>query len=685
MIEEIKKNLSIVDLAKSFGLMPNINDFIYSIYKKENNPSLKLYPETNSFYCFATGRGGDVINFYAEFKKIDNKEAIMLLCKTLGLDNGDNGINPALPSSKDKKAVKVIGLKRCTEIYQKLEAFSNGVDEKSLLYFMGPKRGLTEETIEKFKLFSIKDLNSTIDYLFNSYHLDELKASGLFNENGRFVFAKHRLIIPYLDGDQIVYLRGRVMPEYENNGIGKYIGLAGQTAKRLFNLNDLKNLVNGTEILLCEGEFDAMRAAQQGIKAVGVPGVNNFPDNGKELLEHFDIYLCFDKDEAGENGMKNVTNSIGKVTKGLFLKEHKDLTEYFNNNGNNNLLSDKKVEVKTIKAERKRKSNLNLITAREIQNLDIPEIHWVIKDMLPEGLAILAGAPKIGKSWMALGFALSVTGGNKALGYFDTCKSAVVYIALEDNLRRIKSRIKNMLSIEPDYKAPDNLIYLKESYNFPKLNENGIEELQNLVDDNPDIKLIIIDTLGRAKADKKRMDNNIYQADYDLGSRLQLFTLKNRICVLVIHHTKKGSEENVFDEISGTTGLTGAMDSLLVIKKKSNEHKLYLTGRDVKEAEYTVVFDDKIFCWNVLEKKDEINITAEREEILELIKTYNREMRSGEIAELIGKEKSNVSKMLKKLIRDKLLISSKYGYYALPKDNEDENENDDESLFPIAG
>jgi len=678
VIDEIKKRLNIVDLANEFGLQPTKKDFIFSIYREEKNRSLKLYPETNSFYCFATGKGGDVINFFSDFKKLDNKESIMLLCKELGLDNGNAGLEATSFVSKDKKIERVVEQKRRTEIYQTFETYSNGVDERALQYLTGPKRGLTEDSIKKFRLFAIKDLNGTIDYLLNSYHLDELKASGLFNENGRFVFAKHRLIIPYLECDKIVYLRGRVMLEYDNNGIGKYIGLSGQTAKRLFNLNDLKNLDESAEVLLCEGEFDTMRTAQQGLKVVGVPGVNNFPNNGKELLEKFDIYICLDNDEPGKKGMQEITNIIGKDIKGVYLKDHKDLTEYFSSNlptgqtgGNNDLLHNENVEVKTIKAEKKRKSKLKLITAREIQKLDIPEIHWVIKDVLPEGLVILAGAPKIGKSWMALGFALSVTGGNKALGYFDTSKSTVVYIALEDNLRRIKSRIGNILSIEPNYKAPDNLIYLEESCNFPKLNENGIEELQKLVDDNSDIKLIIIDTLGRAKADKKRKDNNIYQADYDLGSKLQEFTMRNRICVLVIHHTKKGSEENVFDEISGTTGLTGAMDSMMVLKKKNNGHKLYLTGRDVKEEEYSVVFDDKIFCWNVTERKSEITLTAEREEILELIKNYDRPMKLSEITELIGKEKSNVSKMLKKLVRDGLLISPKYGFYELVKDEED--------------
>ncbi|MGD8305925.1 MAG: AAA family ATPase [Ignavibacteria bacterium] len=681
LVKEIKDRINITELVTQLGLMPDRYGFIKSIYKEESHPSLKLYPDTNSFYDFSSGKGGDVINFFADYKQLDNGDAIRILAEKLKIDNGNSKKLNNGKNMGDKIKLEVCDFNKCIEIYHSLEQYCNGVDDKSLEYLCGSERGLTEDIIKRFRLFSINDINGTIDHLFNIFNLEELKEAGLFNEKGAFVFTKHRLIIPYLDDDKIVYLRGRILPGYMNDSARKYIGLWGHSAKRIFNTNILRNLKDSAELLLCEGEFDTIMAEQKGMTAVGAPGVHNYPVEKSELLRRFNLYMCFDNDEPGRTGMQEITNKIGKDTIGLFLQKYKDLTEHYTNNDNSNLFSDEYIDIKSIQAQRILKSKLKLITAREIQKLKVPEMHWVVKDLLPEGLGVLAGAPKIGKSWMALGIALSIAEGNKALGYFETNKSSVVYIALEDNLRRIKDRMHNILGIEPNYEAPENLIYLEESHNFPKLNENGIDELQNLIDDNPDIKLVIIDTLGRAKADKKRMDNNIYQADYELGSKLQEFTMKNRICVLVIHHTKKGSEENVFDEISGTTGLTGAMDSMMVLKKKNNECKLYITGRDVEESEYTVKFDKTICCWNVVEKNSEMNITAEREEILELIKSYNREMRTGEIAELVGKEKSNVSKLLKKLVRDGLLISPKYGYYALPEEKKDDNE----ALFTKTG
>ena len=303
--------------------------------------------------------------------------------------------------------------------------------------------------------------------------------------------------------------------------------------------------------------------------------------------------------------------------------------------------------------------------------MELPPIKEVIKDFLPEGLTIFAGRPKIGKSWMAMNIAIAVANGSKALGFFETNKSDVLYIALEDNFRRIQERMNNILNAEIDKAAPKNLFFLVENKTLPKLNEGGIEEIQKMIDDNPNLILIIIDTLGRSIADKGRKDKDSYRADYDIASRIQELAINNNIALLLLHHTKKMQEENVFDEISGTTGITGAMDTMLVLKKKNNEHKLYITGRDIRENEYSMVFDENTFCWNVIE--NEIKTTAERKEIYDLIFNYGREMTSKEIANIIGKQQSNVSKMLGKMVKDGLIISPNYGHYKLPNEKREEN------------
>jgi hypothetical protein len=562
-----------------------------------------------------------------------------------------------------------INTERKTEIYHSLEKFCNGTDESMVLYLKGPKRGLTEETIKKFRLFSITDVNKTIDNLLSNFHINELKESGLFNEKGRFVFAYHRLIIPYLEDDKIIYMRGRIIPEVniENDEISKYIGLAGQPAKRLFNLNAIKDLNKGYEILVCEGEFDAMVADQNGYKAIGIPGLNNYPENIKQMLEKYELAICFDNDEPGKKGMQTVTSAVKRRTTGIFLKEHKDITEYFSLSDNKTLSRNGIVDYEVLKPEGE--SKLKLISAKELQKMVLPPIRWIIKNLLPEGLTILAARPKTGKSFLAQNASLSVARGTKALGFFETEKADVLYIALEDNFRRIQDRMNNIIQNEIEKTAPDNLYYLEENKDLPKLNDGGIEELQKLVKDRPEIKLIVVDTFGRTIADKRRRDNNSYRADYEMASNLQEFAIQNHICVLLIHHTKKMQEEDVFNEISGTSGITGAMDTMFVLKKKGKGGKLYVTGRDVKDIEYNLVFDENICCWNVVE--EEVNTTAERKEIYEMIKSTGREMKTGEIAELLDKTVPNISKMLGKMLKDGLVESKKTGYYSVPEEKKE--------------
>ncbi len=166
---------------------------------------------------------------------------------------------------------------------------------------------------------------------------------------------------------------------------------------------------------------------------------------------------------------------------------------------------------------------------------------------------------------MAMNIAIAVANGSiKHLDYFETNKSDVLIYCFEDNFRRIQERMNNILNAEIDKDAPNNFYFIENQFDLPKLNEGGIEEIQKMIDDDPNLKFIIIDTLGRSIADKRRKDKDSYRADYDIGSKIQELAINNNIALFLLHHTKKMQEENVFDEISGTTGLTGAMDTMMV-------------------------------------------------------------------------------------------------------------------------
>lgn len=372
IIDEIKKRINIVDLATEFGLQPTKKDFIFSIYKEERNRSLKLYSETNSFYCFATGKGGDVIDFYADYYKIDFKDAIIELAVKAGIDDkkNKNTKRKFIKRKTEKVEKKVLVLKSERElfeeragigefmmglgknkaeitamgalmtereetqnlIYESLEKFCYGVDEEAFEYLLGKERGLRPEIIKYFRLFSIKELGKTLEYLKDCFTNDDLIISGLINKKGNFVFTYHKLIIPYSEDNKITYLRGRCINAEIK--FSKYIGLSNFSGnlspKRFYNIDALKNISKSDKLILCEGEFDTIIMQQEGYYSIGIPGVTNIPENQIHLVKNYDVYVAFDNDEAGEKAMYKITRLINRPIKAIKLKHHKDITELIN-------------------------------------------------------------------------------------------------------------------------------------------------------------------------------------------------------------------------------------------------------------------------------------------------------------------------------------------------------------------
>lgn len=381
MINEIKSSLNILELARKLGLRVTNGNFVHSIYKSERTPSLKLYPETNSFYCFATNKGGDLIKFWADARKISNGEAIKELSQMLGLGNDfhlrktENHF-PEVPAIKKEKEIVLLESEReifeerssiiqfeanktkeeaerlaldfilqkreevQTKIYESLYQFClrKNADEQASKY-LRVERCLDDETIKKFKLFSISDPKRTIDFLKDSFSKDELKISGLFTQKDFFIFTYHKIIIPYIENGQIKYLRARYFNKGNSkpeNNFGKYIAVsnffAGNlTAKRFFNFDLLKRLNPNESVVIHEGEFDTALASEFKLNSIGIAGVGNFPkDEGTiSLLKNFDLHLWLDNDESGQKAVGEISKLFeGKKIHSIKLKRFKDFTEF---------------------------------------------------------------------------------------------------------------------------------------------------------------------------------------------------------------------------------------------------------------------------------------------------------------------------------------------------------------------
>jgi RecA-family ATPase len=310
-------------------------------------------------------------------------------------------------------------------------------------------------------------------------------------------------------------------------------------------------------------------------------------------------------------------------------------------------------------------NDIKFVTAGEIQKMDIPPINWIVKDLLPEGLALLAGRPKVGKSWLSSQLALATSIGTQTMDFFETQKSKVLYISLEDNYRRLKDRINLLLSND---QAPEDLFFLDNS-EFDRFYKEGIVMIKKAIIEFEDLNLIIIDTLGNAVAKDVRKSGLSFQDEYEFMSELQNLALQNQLCILLIHHTRKSEADSVFDEIVGTSGMTAAPDTLLILKKHPNGYILHITGRDVKEETYLLTQDEQTHRWIVVDKNVIVASTVERQEILDLYAgDPDVEIRVGEIAAKLNKNREAISQLARKmLLSGEIVKGSKTGFYKLPR------------------
>ncbi|MGI8578524.1 MAG: AAA family ATPase [Nocardioidaceae bacterium] len=209
-------------------------------------------------------------------------------------------------------------------------------------------------------------------------------------------------------------------------------------------------------------------------------------------------------------------------------------------------------------------------------------------DLIPEGMSLLVGGPKIGKSWLAFDVALAVAAGGVVLGRVPVGSSRpVLMLALADGDRRLQDRARELLNGDP---IPPSLAYLTriEPGHAVETVEAWLATLP--ADETP---LVIIDTLGRVMP-PALLGESSYQRDYRVASRLK------RICddhpgmaLLVLHHDRKAQSEDFVDGVSGTNGLAGAADTLIVIARPRTEQRglFKVTGRDVAEREYAVTVE----------------------------------------------------------------------------------------------
>ena len=224
----------------------------------------------------------------------------------------------------------------------------------------------------------------------------------------------------------------------------------------------------------------------------------------------------------------------------------------------------------------------------------------IIDGLLYAGAYILAGAPKIGKSFLVAQIAYHVSTGRK-LWDFDVHQGTVLYLALEDDYQRIQSRMFMMYGVNDT----PNLHFATAA---GKIGNGLDEQLENFMREHPDTKLIIIDTMQKIR--ELGGESYSYASDYEIIGRLKQFADKYCICVLTVHHTRKQPAGDAFEMISGTTGLLGCADGSLLMQKKKRtalEATIDVVGRDQQDQILYLKKDPETQIWNLERMENELH------------------------------------------------------------------------------
>lgn len=297
----------------------------------------------------------------------------------------------------------------------------------------------------------------------------------------------------------------------------------------------------------------------------------------------------------------------------------------------------------------------DLFSARALCEMILPPPNWLVEGLLPTGLALLVGKPKSGKSWLVLQLAIAVAASEPLCNHWGVSRAAqVLYLALEDNLRRLQRRL-----VHCSQSHSENL---QLTTHWKPLRQGGLEQIDDYLSAHPNCGCVIVDTLQKVRGiDNPRI--NAYQADYDVLSLLKQIADAHNVAIIAVHHTRKSDATDWFDLVSGTTGMSGAADSLYYLERKrgESEARLYATGRDF-EQEVDELLSWGARGWIAQGAAEQLLTTRTKQQIVDALKR-NGQLRTAEIANAIGKPASSITRELLELSSAGLIERLERGVY----------------------
>lgn len=304
-------------------------------------------------------------------------------------------------------------------------------------------------------------------------------------------------------------------------------------------------------------------------------------------------------------------------------------------------------------------------TAAELMGMTFPEPRFAVEGIVPQGLSILAGRPKQGKSWLALNLGIAVAAGGRAFGTVPVEAGDVLMLDLESNPRRIQQRLTAVL----DGQEAPNRLWFETAW--PRSDAGGIPKLSRWLGEHPQTRLVVVDTLAKFRP---LVRDGGYTADYAAIAPLQELAGRHSVTILVVHHVRKmavAEGDDWIDAVSGTLGLSGAADGLLGLfrPRGSQDAVLKLAHRDEEEREFALRFDPVRASWSLTGDASKVFLSPERASIVALLES-RPPMSPAAVAATLQKNASTTRTLLQKMADAGQIALVAQGLYATTRQEE---------------
>ncbi|WP_344667047.1 AAA family ATPase [Catenulispora yoronensis] len=301
---------------------------------------------------------------------------------------------------------------------------------------------------------------------------------------------------------------------------------------------------------------------------------------------------------------------------------------------------------------------------------NFPPLKYAVEGLIPEGFSLLVGPPKAGKSWLILGVLLAVSSpGGYALGTISTGDARrVLYLALEDGDRRMQDRCRTVLG--GGVEIPPLFHYMTRI-----LPGTAIATIEAFLRLYPDTSFVVVDTLGKVLPPAMQGES-AYQRDYRIGGDLKRIADDHPgLAIVVPHHDRKAGSEDFVDSVSGTNGLAGAADTIVVLARarQSTDGLLMVTGRDVEESEYALTMVDAVWTLdgtdlaaaakNAVARRESGTISDRTAEILAFVRDHGDGIGAADVAEGVGIDQDQARVYLNRLEKADKIAKYKRGVY----------------------